>query len=77
MKYSASGKITRKIELTGQDIIRMMSQLGTRYTPPDHASVEFDVPRGGDYSGCAVDFKNEARVVVTWVTEANEVEDED
>lgn len=77
MKYSAKGKITRKIELTGKDIMGLMGELGTRYSPPSDATIEFKVPSGGDYSGCSVDFKDEARVVVTWVTEANEDEDDD
>lgn len=76
MKYSAKGKITRKVTLTGKDIMNMMSELGTRYTPPEYATIEFEVPSGGDYSSCSIDFKNEGRVVVTWVTEADEEEDE-
>lgn len=78
MRYSSKGKITRKVELTGKDILSMMgeSHILTPYAPPADADIEFKVPSGGDYSGCSVDFKDEARVVVTWVVEANEEEDD-
>lgn len=78
MKYSAKGKITHTVKLTGKDILDLMPNLGTRYTPGTRATIEFEVPGGGDYSSCSIDFMNEARVTIEWVEEEDhEHEDED
>lgn len=66
MKLSKKGKITHTVTLSGKDIIDLLHQNGTDYSPGDDATVEFKVPGGGDYSSCNVDFLSEERVVVTW-----------
>lgn len=75
MKYKSTGKITHTVELTGEDIMGMMSEMGTRYTPGDNATIEFRVPSGGNYAGEAVDFKKEPRVIVSWTVTADMNED--
>lgn len=75
MKYKAKGKITHTVELTGADIMGMMSEIGTRYTPGSDATIKFRVPGGGDYSNVSIDFKDEPRVIVTWHTTRDEDEE--
>jgi len=72
MKLKTKGKITHTVTLSGKDIIDMLHEMGTSYTPGANATVEFEVPSGGDYSGMSVDFLSEERVTVTWVTQRDD-----
>lgn len=69
MKLTKIGKITHVVELSGEDIMRMLADCGTNYIANDTGRVEFQVPGGGDYSNERVDFTKEGRVFVTWETE--------
>lgn len=71
MKKTVKGEITHRLELSGKDILELLPELGTNYTPNDTATVEFMVPSGGDYSGCLVGFEDQHRVIVTWVVREN------
>jgi len=72
MKLKTKGKITHTVTLSGKDIIDMLHEMGTNYAPGANATVEFEVPSGGDYSGMSVDFLSEERVTVTWVTQRDD-----
>ena len=71
MKYKATGKITHTVELTGEDIMGMMCELGTRYTPAQDATIQFRAPGLSE----VVDFKKEPRVIVSWTVTADINED--
>ena len=53
-------KTTMEVALTARDII---SALGL----PDDAKVFFEVPTGGDYSGCTLDIDDDTPVRARWV----------
>lgn len=46
MKKTVKGEITHRLELSGKDILEMLPELGTNYTPNDTATVKFKVPSG-------------------------------
>lgn len=74
MKYFAKGKVTHTVQLTGRDIIEMLADIGLDIPVPmlgvSEAEIKFEVPGGGDYSNCSVDFKDEPRVSVSWSVES-------
>jgi len=65
---------TLTITLTGQDIIDLLRLSGKLEAPYDFiaTSAQFQVPRGGDYSGMQLDVDNASPIIVTltrtWIT---------
>lgn len=53
-------KTTTEVALTARDII-------AAFGLPDNAKVTFEVPTGGDYSGCILDIDDDTPVRARWV----------
>jgi hypothetical protein len=66
VKLTKKGKITHTVTLSGKDIIDMLHERGTDYSPGPDATVKFKVASGGNCSNTDIYFLDEGRVVVTW-----------
>lgn len=67
MKLSAQTTkvITKEITLTGRDILKLL-QASINEEIPANATVFFQVPSGGDYSGMALDITDEDHITVEY-----------
>ena len=68
MKEVVTTKVTKthRLEMSGRNIISMLRSDGLDVPP--NATVTFEVPTGGDYSGMTVDVNGDHPVTISWTT---------